>query len=114
MPLRFNRKVVRERGLLNLTLSSPPHLVACYRDQVKQDALDVMVAQLVQKQCIREMSPTECGFFSRVFLVPKRSGGWRLVIDLSKLNDLTPVTFQMDTLAKVKAVAEQGMFATSS
>ena len=63
MPLRFNRKVVRERGLPKLTLSSPPHLVACYRDQVKQGGLDVMVAQLVQKQCIREMSPTECGFF---------------------------------------------------
>ena len=39
--------------------------------------------------------------------------GWRLVIDLSKLNEyLTPVTFQIDTLAKLKAVAEQGMFAT--
>ena len=36
------------------------------------------------------------------------------MIDLSKLNEyLTPVTFQMDTLAKVKAVAEPGMFATS-
>ena len=38
--------------------------------------------------------------------------GWRLVIYLSKLNEfLTPVTFQLDTLAKVKSVAEQDMFA---
>ena len=74
MPLRFNRKVVRERGLPKLTLSSPPHLVACYRDQVNHDALVVMIALLVQKQCIHEISPTECGFFSRVLLVPKRLG----------------------------------------
>ena len=45
---------------------------------------------------------------------PQEVRGWRLVIDLSKLNEfLTPVTFQMDTLVKVKSVAERGMFATS-
>ena len=75
LPLRFNRDTVQERGLPVLTQSSPPHLVAHYRDRVKQDALDVMIAQLTQKQCIREMSVTERGFFSRVFLVPKKSGG---------------------------------------
>ena len=36
------------------------------------------------------------------------------MIDLSKLNEyFTPVAFQMDTLVKVKAVAEPGMCATS-
>ena len=75
LPLRFSRDIVQQRGLPVLTQSSPPHLVAHYRDRVKQDALDVMIAQLTQKQCIREMSVTERGFFSRVILVPKKSGG---------------------------------------
>ena len=35
-------------------------------------------------------------------------------MDLSKLNEfLTPLTFQMDKLVKVKSVAERSMFATS-
>ena len=73
-----------------------------------------MVELLIQKLCNRATSHDECGFLSKVFLVPKRSGGYRLVIDLSKLNEfLTPVTFQMDTLVKVKAVTERGMFVTS-
>jgi hypothetical protein len=73
-----------------------------------------MIEQLLTKNCIREMSETEVGFFSRVFLVPKRTGGWRLIIDLSHLNDyLVAPTFRMDTLHVVRKVAEQGMWATS-
>jgi hypothetical protein len=60
------------------------------------------------------MKDTEVGFFSRVFLVPKKSGDWRLVIDLSSLNEyLTSVSFEMDTLAKVKTVLQPGMWVTS-
>ena len=61
-----------------------------------------MVSSLVEKQSIREMGQEERGFFSRAFLVPKRNGGYRLVIDLSELNNyLSDVTFQMDTLTRV-------------
>ena len=53
-------------------------------------------------------------FFSRVFLVPKRSGGWRLVIDLSVLNEfLVQRTFEMDTLVRVKQALRPGMWVTS-
>ena len=75
LPLRFSRDTVQKKGLPVLTQSSPSRLITHYPDRVKQDALDGMIAQLIQKQCIREMSVTECGFFSRVFLVPKKSGG---------------------------------------
>ena len=113
-PLRFNQKVVSIKGLPKLSLRAPPGLVTSYKDPSKQTALLQMVNQLVQKKCVRKMSPTEQGFFSRVFLVPKRSGGWRLVIDLSVLNGfLSEVSFEMDTLAKVKAATQQGMWATS-
>ena len=60
------------------------------------------------------MAPGEEGYFSRVFLVPKKSGGYRLVIDLSQLNkSLAQIPFSMDTLHLVKLALKQGMWATS-
>ena len=113
-PLRFDRLVVQKQGLPHLSPRASPGLIANYQDQAKQSALTIVIDQLLENKCIRKMSETECGFFSRVFLVPKRAGGWRLVIDLSVLNSyLAQVTFEMDTLAKVKLVARQGMWATS-
>ena len=107
-PLRFRSPPPR------LTLQAPQYLVTSYANPVKKQALGEMLGELVAKNCIREMLPKEEGFFSRVFLVPKRSGNFRLVIDLSELNRLlAPVTFQMDTLAKVKQAAMPGMWATS-
>ena len=74
----------------------------------------MMVSELLQKICIREMSPSEQGFFSRVFLVLKKSGGFRLVIDLSELNKfLAKVSFTMDTLALIKASGREGMWVTA-
>ena len=50
------------------------------------------------------MQTWEEAFFSRTFLAPKQSGGFRLVINLSQLNtSLANVTFQIDMLKKVKA-----------
>ena len=96
----------------NIASSTVPGYILC--KSVKKQALGEMLGDLVAKNCIREMLPKEEGFFSRVFLVPKRSGNFRLVIDLSELNRLlAPVTFQMDTLAKVKQAAMPGMWATS-
>ena len=73
-----------------------------------------MIDDLLKKNCIRAMEPEEQGFFSRVFLVPKKSGGFRLVIDLSSLNEyVAKVTFEMDTLKKVKEFVTEAMWATS-
>ena len=71
LPFRFSRNMVQKRGLPVLTQSSPPNLVAHYQDRVKQNALDVMIAHLTQKQCIREMSVRERGFFLGYFWSPK-------------------------------------------
>ena len=102
-PLRFDQSYVAQKGLPPLSLHPPDSLIACYRDQSKQSVLNEMLTLLVQKQCVTVMSEGEVGFFSRVFLVPKKSGGFRLVIDLSALNEwLAPVTFTMDTLKVVK------------
>ena len=63
---------------------------------------------------VQELYTCEYDFFSRVFLVPKQLGGWRLVIDPRTLNEyLTKMTFSMDTLMHIKEAAHQGTWAAS-
>ena len=113
-PLKFKDELVRKNQLPALSFHAPKFLLTSYQNPVKQLALQQLVSQLVTKRCVQEMSPSEKGYFSRVFVVPKKSGGWRLVIDLSELNKyLAQVTFSMDTLVKVKRAASPGMWATS-
>ena len=54
------------------------------------------------------------GFYSRLFLVEKATGGWRLVIDLSHLNDFVQLTsFKMETVASVLLYVREGDFLAS-
>ena len=102
-PLRFKQEVYQEKQFPPLTAQPPPTLVANYADPSKASAMDEMLQTLLEKKCVRLIEPGEEGFFSRAFLVPKKSGGFHLVIDLSQLNTyLSDVTFKMDTLKVVK------------
>ena len=70
--------------------------------------------QLLDKRCVRVMTDSETGFFSRVFLVPKRSGGWRLVIDLSVSKRLSSAkNIRNGHAGKGKEALRPGMWATS-
>ena len=54
------------------------------------------------------------GFYIRLFLVEKASGGWRPVIDLSHLNDFVQLTsFKMETVASVLLSVREGDFLAS-
>ena len=54
------------------------------------------------------------GFYSRLFLVEKASGGWRPVIDLSHLNEFVHLTrFKMETVASVLLSVREGDFLAS-
>ena len=54
------------------------------------------------------------GFYSRLFLVEKASGGWRLVIDLSHLYEFVQLTrFKMKTVASVLLSVREGDFLAS-
>ena len=54
------------------------------------------------------------GFYSRLFLVEKATGGWRPVIDLSHLNDFVQLTpFKMKTVASVLLSVREGDFLAS-
>lgn len=113
-PLRFKQEIYRDKQFPPLTAQPPPTLVANYADPSKASAMDEMLQTLLDKKCVRLMEPGEEGFFSRAFLVPKKSGGFRLVIDLSQLNTyLADVTFKMDTLKVVKEALQPEMWVTS-
>ena len=60
-------------------------------------AVTAAVSDLLAKEAI-ELAPPSPGFYSRLFVTPKVTGGWRPVIDLSRLNSFVDVShFYMET-----------------
>ena len=60
-------------------------------------ALADAVSDLMAKEAIEPAPPTP-GYYSRLFVTPKVTGGWRQVIDLSRLNRFVDVShFHMET-----------------
>ena len=70
---------------------------------------------MLTKQAIEPVLNTEStGFFSHLFLVPKKNGSWRPVIDLSKLNTFVRCpTFRMESMATVATALQKGEWTTS-
>ena len=65
--------------------------------------LEEEVASLLSKGAVEEIIPECPGYYSRIFIVPKKNGKLRLIIDLSVLNHFVyPQTFKMETQSKVK------------
>ena len=65
--------------------------------------LEEEVASLLQKGAVKEIHPVSPGFYSRIFLVPKKNGKVRLIIDLSTLNRHVFIqSFKMETQRKVR------------
>ena len=97
------------------SLSSPRFLVADYvNDHVKHAALSVMLEDLLAKRAIEPVPEGSLAFFNRVFLIPKRTGGFRLILDVSKLNEYLRVnTFSMDTAQVIRAAVEPGLWGVS-
>jgi len=72
--------------------------------------LQIMLA----KQAIEEVPDSSPGFYSRLFLAPKKNGEWRPVIDLSSLNHyMSPPHFQMETVQSIMLCTELDKWATS-
>ena len=70
-------------------------------------ALEKELQALLSKSAI-EPAPLTPGFYSRLFVVPKHSGGWRPIIDLSTFNHFVVKTsFRMETLRSVLASVRQ-------
>ena len=75
--------------------------------------MKLQIEKLLQLAAIEPVSsPMEPGFFSRIFLVPKSSGGYRPVIDLSALNLYLDVPkFKMETIHSIIPALEESQWA---
>ena len=76
--------------------------------------LEEDVASLLSKGAVEEIIPECPGYYSRIFLVPKKNGKLRLIIDLSVLNHFVYTqTFKMETQRKVKDTVQLNDWAFS-
>jgi hypothetical protein len=97
-------------------LSTVPIFMESYQgDRIRHKALQAAVQELLSKQVLepvaRESSP---GFYSRLFLTPKQDGTWRVIIDLSEINQyIKNESFQMETAASIQKSLRPDMFVTS-
>ena len=76
--------------------------------------LEEEVASLLSKGAVEEIIPECPGYYSRIFLVPKKNGKLRLIIDLSVLNHFVYTeTFKMETQRKVRNAVQLNDWAFS-
>ena len=84
-------------------------------DPEQREALEEEIQSLLWKGAIVRTNGTEGPLFrSSFFLVPKKGGTWRPIINLGPLNvSIRPRRFRMETLAVIIPTLRCGMWATS-
>ena len=96
--------------LARTPVSFPTYRAGSPRAQALRQEVEAMLAKGAL-EIARDPGP---GFYSRLFLVEKATGGWRPVIDLSHLNDFVQLTpFKMETVASVLLSVREGDFLAS-
>ena len=90
--------------------SSPVNFNSYQKGSPQFLALEVEIQKLIQKAAVEEIvPPLTPGFYSRIFVVKKREGEWRPIIDLSILNlFIRKEHFKMETSRSVLQSIHQG------
>ena len=71
------------------------------------------IQTLIEKQAITMVQPGQGGFVSQIFLVPKKDGGFRPVINLKALNKfIAEEHFKMEGFHMVKDLTKPGDWLT--
>jgi ribonuclease HI len=103
LPLHFKGKLP--------PLSAVPKPVVLPKNQAKREALLEAVQSLESKAAVVRCQKMEPAFFAHLFVVPKKDGGWRPVIDLNVLNRFLAVpTFKMETVQTIRSQLQQGEY----
>lgn len=116
-PQSFAAKVLEE-GYFPKFVSSPPLTTSPRPMDPKkgqQSLITPALEELLTKGALELVrDPSTPGWYSRIFLVPKASGGMRTVIDLSSLNKyLDPPQFSMTKNSDVRSALHKGLWAAS-
>lgn len=111
-------RTVQEGVLLRFKDSRPPLRRSPLAFPTSANAaqqLEVVVRQLLDKQAIEPVQDCSTpGFYSRLFVVPKATGGVRPIIDLSALNRYVDAPhFQMETADSIRSAIQPGEWITS-
>ena len=108
--LSLGRKGYRIPFLERPILSQDP----IFFQQPLSQQLEEEVASLLSKGAVEEIMPECPGYYSRIFLVPKKNGKLRMITDLSVLNHFVCTqTFKMETQRKVKDAVQLNDWAFS-
>ena len=90
---------------------SPVALTAYQPGSERFRALEEEVTALIEKGAIVPVSDSVPAFYNRLFVVPKATGGWRPVLDVSRLNKFVDLTsFSMESSRSVLNAIRQGDF----
>ena len=67
------------------------------------------ISALLDKKVIVSVQNPSCGFYSSIFLLPKKTGDYRPIINLKKLNSFVGYNhFKMGGMESVKFLIRQG------
>ena len=101
-----------ERGLLPPPLTKRP---VSFGTRYSHQDLQQAVESLLLKGAVETVGkPSSLGYYSQLFLVPKKTRDLRLAIDLSQLNShLNIPHFKMETQASIRSAICQGEWAVS-
>ena len=81
---------------------------------IEKDAIDREIEKFIDKGIIHTVLPCEGQFISQIFPRPKKSGGVRIILNLSNLNlDVQYEHFKMETLQSVLLLMEKDCFMAS-
>ena len=101
------------RGV-RISFSSPPPLSvapACSTSRVPEKRSEIVrqVSLLVDQGMVSRIPLDSVGFWGHVFLTPKPDGSWRLILDLSRLNEFIVLPrFQLLQLKDVLSMIRPG------
>ena len=86
-----------------LASSPPPGVARLPSDPEVAAVIREEVSALTAKGAVELVRDSNPSFFGRLFCVPKSSGGWRPVLDLSPLNRfLKRIPFRMETISSIR------------
>ena len=102
-------------GPVRIPLSRVPLINSHYSSLEKNIVLCQAVVDMLLKGAVQEVrDSSSLAFYSRLFLVAKKTGGWGPVIDLSHLNlYLDYPTFRMETTQSIRNSLQIGQWTTS-